>query len=106
MALRAAAGMGRLGAVELFASWYDPLAVLDAQIPLVSSIRFGAGQLAGAPLEQTGGHLLVLHHAGPSEVAVNDPAAATDTEVARRYDAAEFSRAWLSHRGAAYILLP
>lgn len=106
LALRAAAGLGRLGAVELFAGWDAPLAVLDAGIPLVASIRFGTGQLARAPLEQTGGHLVLLHRAGPQRVLVNDPAAATEAEVRREYDSAEFSRAWLSHRGAAYILLP
>ena len=106
LALRAATSMGRLGAVELFTSWDDPLVVLSAGNPLVTSIRFGTGKLTGAPLQQTGGHLVLLHQAGPERVAVNDPAAPSNAEVRRGYQADEFSRAWLSHRGAAYILLP
>jgi hypothetical protein len=106
LALRAAALRGSLGAVEMFADWHAPLQVLAAGIPLITSIRFARGELAGAPLEQTGGHLVVLYAAGPDQVWVNDPAAADSAGVTRRYAAGEFSRAWLRHRGAAYILLP
>jgi hypothetical protein len=105
LALAAAARRGSLGAVEAFADWQAPLAVLDAGVPLVTSIRFFPGELPGAPLGETAGHLLVLHGAGPERVRVCDPAAA-DGEVAREYPAAAFSRAWLRHRGAAYILPP
>lgn len=106
LALRAAASQGSLGAVELFDDWREPLQVLAAGIPLVTSIRFARGGLSGAPLEQTGGHLVVLYAAGPNYVWANDPAAANSEAVPRRYAADEFSRAWLSHRGAAYILPP
>ena len=60
-------------------------------------------ELPGAPLTDTGGHLVVVYGAGPAEVAVCDPAAA-EGEVVRVYPAAAFSRAWLRQRGAAYIL--
>lgn len=105
LALAAAARRGSLGAVEAFDDWQAPLAVLDAGVPLVTSIRFFAGELPGAPLGETGGHLVVLYGAGPERVQVCDPAAA-DGEVAREYPADAFSRAWLRHRGAAYILPP
>jgi hypothetical protein len=105
-AIAAAARRGRIGAVELFEDWDAPLAVLARGIPLVTSIRFARDQLPGAPLEQTGGHLVVVWAAGPETIAVNDPAAASADTVTRRYPAAAFTAAWLGYRGAAYILPP
>lgn len=105
LAIAAAARRGSFGAVEAFDDWQAPLAVLDAGVPLVTSIRFFAGELPGAPLGETGGHLLVVYGAGPDRVQVCDPAAA-DGEVIREYPADAFSKAWLRHRGAAYILPP
>lgn len=106
LAIAAAARRGSLGAIEVFASWHEPLAVLALGIPLVTSIRFQSGALPGAPLTQTAGHLVVVHGAGPDTVAVNDPAAPDAASVSRLYPAAAFTRAWLAHRGAAYILPP
>lgn len=105
LALRAAARRGSLGAVEVFGDWAEPLAVLQRGIPLVTSIRFANGELPGAPLTDTGGHLVVVHAADPREVHVCDPAA-PDGQVQRVYPAEAFSGAWLRHRGAAYILPP
>jgi hypothetical protein len=105
LALAAAARHGSIGAVEVFSDWRAPLEVLRQGIPLVTSIRFGRGELPGAPLSDTGGHLVVLYAADPEAVWVCDPAATPDG-VQRRYPADAFSRAWLRHRGAAYILPP
>ncbi len=105
LALRAAARRGSLGAVEVFDGWTEPLAVLQRGIPLITSIRFASGELPGAPLTDTGGHLVVVHAANPREIHVCDPAA-PDGEVQRMYPAEAFSGAWLRHRGAAYILPP
>jgi hypothetical protein len=104
LAVQAAARRGCIGAVEVFDDWSGPCRVLAAGVPLVTSIRFSAGELPAAPLAETGGHLVVVYGADPREVLVCDPAAARASEVRRRYDAAAFSRAWLRHRGAAYIL--
>jgi hypothetical protein len=105
LALRAAAEFGSLGAVEVFSDWTEPLQVLDHGLPLVASIRFGPGELPGAPLDETSGHLVVVHSAGPDDIGVCDPAAPTD-QVQRRYDTKAFCAAWLRQRGAAYILSP
>lgn len=105
LAVAAAAGHGIAGAVEVFSDWDEPLRVLARGVPLVTSIRFQAGELPGAPLEATNGHLVVVHGAGPEFVDVCDPAAGPDA-VRRRYPAPAFSRAWLRQRGAAYILPP
>jgi hypothetical protein len=106
LAINAAARRRSLGAVEVFADWGAPARVLQAGIPLITSIRFETGQLPGSPLSRTGGHLVVVHAAGPDTIGVNDPAAACDAEVGRQYDARAFTDAWLRHRGAAYILPP
>jgi hypothetical protein len=106
LAIRAAAEQGSLGAVELFDDWEEPLSVLDAGMPFAASVRFGEGELPGAPLTRTAGHLVVVHGADPEHVHVNDPRAPEAASVRRRYRAVDFSQAWLRHRGAAYILLP
>jgi hypothetical protein len=105
LALQAAARRGCIGAVEVFADWQAPLAALAGGVPLVTSIRFSGGELPGAPLDATGGHLVVVHGAGPDRIRVCDPAAPEDA-VDRSYPADAFSGAWLRHRGAAYILPP
>jgi len=103
LALAAAARRDCLGAVEVFADWQAPLQVLGAGVPLVTSIRFDHGELPGAPIAETGGHLVVVHGADRQWIRVCDPAAPA-LEVNRRYPAEAFSQAWLRHRGAAYIL--
>jgi len=105
LALAAAARRGCLGAVEAFERWDEPLRVLEQGVPIVTSIRFSSGELPGAPLPETGGHLVVVHAASPESVRVCDPAA-PGQEVLREYAARAFSVAWLRHRGAAYILPP
>ena len=47
-----------------------------AGIPLVASISFGPGELDGAPISSTNGHLLVIvGFRRNGDVVVNDPAA-------------------------------
>lgn len=77
-----------------------------AGIPLVVSIRFGRGQLAGAPISSTAGHLLVLSgFTAAGNPIVMDPAAPTNATVRRTYDRAQFERAWLGGSdGMAYVI--
>ena len=98
----AAARRGVHGGVELASDWGLAQQVLALGQPLVASIRFGPGQLAGSPRPQTGGHLVLLRGIDQGEVIVNDPAAPLSS-VERRYDAAEFAAAWIKHRGVAYV---
>ncbi len=104
LAIRWAGDQGVVGAVEAFAHWADALALLQQQIPMVCSIRFDTGKLKHAPLTETPGHLVLLYGVDGDEVLVKDPAAADHQEVERRYALEEFINAWLSRRGAAYIL--
>ena len=79
---------------------------LRSGIPLVVSIRFARGELTGAPISASSGHLVVL--AGLTSAGnpiVMDPAASRDSTVRRSYDRAEFERAWLGGSGGmAYVL--
>ena len=100
--LWAAARRGRLGGVELVSSWADVRRALAAQVPVVASIRFRAGELPNSPMPATGGHLVLLRGIEDGTVLVNDPAAPPGA-VDRRYDARAFAAAWMRERGAAYV---
>lgn len=106
LAISCAARMGVIGAVELLADWGPVHACLAAGLPLVASIRFKAGELPGAPMPATGGHLVVVHGIEDGQVLVNDPAAPNHGSVSRHYPLEVFGRAWFRHRGATYILCP
>jgi hypothetical protein len=75
-------------------------------IPLVASVSFGAGELDGAPISSTNGHLLVI--AGftrAGDVVVNDPAARSSRGVRRTYDRGQFEDAWLpTSGGLVYVI--
>jgi hypothetical protein len=78
---------------------------IRAGIPLVLSIEFAKGQLPGAPISSTPGHLVVLTgFTAAGNPIVNDPAASSDAGVRRTYDRAAFERAWLRSWGTAYVV--
>jgi hypothetical protein len=69
---------------------------IAAGIPLVASITFSPGQLSGAPISSTNGHLLVIvGFQDDGDVVVNDPAASSSAGVRRVYDRGQFEDAWL-----------
>ncbi len=103
LAIQWASRHGIMGAVEALTNWRDAIKILRCGVPMVCSIRFAKGKLHGAPLTQTGGHLVMLHGLSGDHVQVKDPAAKNDKQVDRRYRLDEFSEAWLQRRGAAYI---
>lgn len=77
-----------------------------AGIPVVASISFGPGELSGAPISATNGHLVVIvGFAADGDVIVNDPAARTRAGVRRVYDRGQFENAWLPRSGGlAYVI--
>ncbi|MDP3893179.1 C39 family peptidase [Nocardioides sp.] len=79
---------------------------IAAGIPLVVSISFGSGQLTGAPISATAGHLLVIvGFTASGDVVVNDPAASTNTGVRRTYKRGQFENAWLPKSGGlTYVI--
>ena len=79
---------------------------IAAGVPLIVSIAFGRNQLTGAPISASNGHLLVVvGFEADGDVVVNDPAGASNGEVRRTYDRAEFERIWISASGGtAYVI--
>ena len=78
-------------------------AFVDAGLPVAISIGWRAGELPGAPLEHTEGHLLVVRGVEPADVIVNDPA---HPAVATRYPRAALDLVFRTHGGVAYLVAP
>lgn len=103
------ASLWRLGArarLDYFVNAEMAAAELQAGHLLIASIRFGQGELTGAPIAKTEGHLLLMtgisrDKTGAYRLLVNDPAASTEAEVKRGYDLAEFEKAWT---GVVYVI--
>jgi len=77
-----------------------------AGIPLVASVSFGSGELAGAPISSTAGHLLVIvGFTQTGDVVVNDPASRSRSGVRRTYDRAELEAAWLGGSGGVVYVI-
>jgi hypothetical protein len=83
-------------------------AFVKAGIPLVASISFGPGELDGAPIGSTAGHLVVIRgFTAGGRVIVNDPAASSAHAVRRVYRRDQFERAWVgSTGGVVYVIHP
>ncbi|HEY7042878.1 MAG TPA: C39 family peptidase [Nocardioidaceae bacterium] len=80
---------------------------IRAGIPLVATIAFGPGELDGAPIHSTSGHLVVIRGFTRSgRVIVNDPAAARNKGVRRVYKRAQFENAWSDRGGVVYVIHP
>ncbi|HEY1117009.1 MAG TPA: C39 family peptidase, partial [Acidimicrobiales bacterium] len=79
---------------------------IAAGIPLVASIAFGRGELDGAPISASAGHLLVIvGFTDTGDVVVNDPAAPTRAGVRRTYDRGQFEDAWIpASGGTVYVI--
>jgi hypothetical protein len=79
---------------------------IAAGIPLAASISFSSGQLTGAPISSTPGHLVVIvGFTANGSVVVNDPAAPSNTSVQRVYNRAQFEAAWMrKSSGAVYVV--
>jgi hypothetical protein len=79
---------------------------IAAGIPLVASVRFGPGELTGAPISSTNGHLLVIvGFTDTGDVVVNDPAAKRNRGVPRVYDRGELENAWVPKSGGLVYVI-
>jgi uncharacterized protein YxeA len=75
-------------------------------IPLALSIAWGVGELEGAHIAKSGGHLVVLRgFTKTGDVIINDPAAKTDAGVRTVYKRAELERAWIGHSGGVVYVI-
>ncbi|GGM03196.1 peptidase C39 family protein [Deinococcus aerophilus] len=79
-----------------------------AGLPLAVSLGWKKGELPGAAIPTSSGHLMVLigfDKAG--NPVLNDPAAPSNDTVRRTYPRAAFERLWLSHSGGlSYVIAP
>ena len=79
---------------------------IKSGIPLAASVAFGSGELDGAPINSTNGHLMVIRgFTASGDVIVNDPAAPNRSSVRRTYDRGQFENAWIpATGGVAYVM--
>ena len=103
-----AATHGFTASVRRFASLDEVEPWVAAGVPVVFSFAWGKGDLTGAAIDSSNGHLAVIvgfDDAG--NPIVNDPAAAADDDVQRTYDRAELEAVWLTNSGGTvYIIEP
>lgn len=79
---------------------------ITAGIPVVASVAFGPGELTGAPISSTNGHLMVIvGFTDNGDVVVNDPAAASNSSVRRIYQRGQFENAWLPKSGGLVYVI-
>jgi hypothetical protein len=103
-AIGAAARHGVAGYLLRFPDWRAAAWCLDAGLPIVASVNYRQGELAGAAMDETDGHLLVLTGYDGDAVLVNDPAAPTHEDVRRRLHRGDLERVWLERTGVGYVL--
>ncbi|MCG8350427.1 MAG: peptidase C39 family protein [Chloroflexales bacterium] len=103
-----AATQGMEGYVARFSSLAQAEPLVAAGIPVVFSFAWGEGELTGAAIPWSNGHLAVLvGFDAQGNPIVNDPAAANDQTVQRTYLRHELETLWLRHSGGTtYIIFP
>jgi hypothetical protein len=105
--IQAAYELGVPARLVRFDDWREVEAELRAGRPLIASIGFEKGQLTGAPLAETPGHLIVIRGFDEDgDVLVNDPAAADAETGVTTYARRELDVVWLARGGTAYLLSP
>lgn len=99
---------GHTAYVARFTSLAKVEEFVAADVPVVISIAWGKGELTGAPIPSSAGHLMVVvGFDAAGNPIVNDPAAATDEDVTRTYLRAEFEGLWLTASGGTvYLIYP
>jgi Peptidase_C39 like family len=77
-------------------------------VPLAISIGWKSGELPGAHITSSQGHLVVLRgFTKTGDAIINDPAAKTDAKVRTVYPRAALERAWIEHSGGiVYVIEP
>jgi hypothetical protein len=103
-----AAAQGYQAHVARFSSFAELEPWISAGVPAILSVAWGKGQLTGAPISSTAGHLIVLvGFDAAGNPVVNDPAASSNTSVRRTYYRSELEPLWQSaSAGTAYLIYP
>lgn len=92
--------------VRFFPSLIPVEELVKKGVPVVASLRWPAGGLPGAALDESSGHLVVIRGFRPGKVIVNDPATHGKLKgfsVRREYDRPAFEASW---SGIAYAIAP
>jgi hypothetical protein len=101
-----AATAGELGMdteVRAMASLDDVIAELKAGNPVILAIQFGPGELPGAPISKTGGHLILARGFDASgNIFVNDPAGHGAADGQIKYARVPLVHAW--KRGIGIVI--
>ena len=81
---------------------------IEIGVPLAISYAWGKGELTGAPIESSDGHIVVLAGFDSNgDPVINDPAASSDEAVRRTYKRDEVEGLWLGHSyGTTYVIFP
>ena len=78
--------------------------LIERKLPVIASYSWSEGELPGAPLERSDGHLAVLCGFTPQgDCAFNDPAAPGVRVV---YPREALEAVWLRNNGVAYVIAP
>jgi hypothetical protein len=103
-----AATQGHEGYVARFTSLAKVEEYVAAGVPVIMSIAWGKGELTGASIDSTNGHLFVLVGFDSSgNPIVNDPASPDDASVQRTYLRSELELLWLqASGGTVYLIYP
>lgn len=96
--------LGFHGVVAHLANLDHAQRLIERNLPLALSYSWGDGELPGAPLEHSDGHLAVLcGFTGDGDCAINDPAA---PKVRVVYPRAAIERIWQRNEGVTYVIAP
>ncbi|HLO33860.1 MAG TPA: peptidase C39 family protein [Anaerolineales bacterium] len=103
-----AATFGYEGYVARFTSLARAEEYIAAGVPVIMSIAWGKGDLTGADIDSTNGHLLVLiGFDAAGNPIVNDPASPANESVQHTYLRSEFEPLWLqASGGTVYLIYP
>ena len=102
-AVAGAARHGVAGYLLRFPDWASAAWCLAAGLPIVASVRYRVGELPGAAMHDTDGHLVVITGEDGDVVLLNDPAADTPADVPRRVPRAALEHVWLERAGVGYV---
>ena len=103
-----AATQGNEGYVARFTSLEKAEKYVAAGVPVIMSIAWGNGDLTGADIDSTNGHLFVLvGFDALGNPIVNDPASPTNESVQHTYLRSELEPLWLeASGGTVYLIYP
>jgi hypothetical protein len=101
-----AATQGYEAYVARFTSLAKVEAYVAAGVPVVVSFAWDKGDLSGAAIPSSNGHLAVIvGFDAMGNPIINDPAGSTDADVNRTYRRSEFEPLWLQTSGGTVYLI-